>query len=118
MRSRGRAGAWHAGRKSLPVQSVSTSPGQDLTLARPASGHAGLIALPIAVLAALTVFSRISSNTRLVVAFLGAAGALAAWGLLLAWGARRLGSSLAIEWVPPLRAHWIQGAVQVSLYVH
>lgn len=69
-------------------------------------------------LAAFCFLPRVHDNSRLMLAFLAAAGALML-GVLLLWAwAKARGRSLRIEYQKPRAAHFIQAGVQASLYAY
>jgi len=79
----------------------------------------GLVRLPLVMIAALGAFvamPRVHDNPRMLVAFAGAAGGLLLWYVAVWIAARRRGGSLAVEFVPPIRQHYIQACVQSCLY--
>ncbi|MFN0244464.1 MAG: hypothetical protein ACKVWV_16370 [Planctomycetota bacterium] len=74
---------------------------------------------------ALTVFflgfmalPRVNGNPRLVLAFGSVGAVLVAWQLFLWMRAKRLGQRLRVELVAPIKSHYIQGSVQLSVYAY
>jgi TPR repeat protein len=61
---------------------------------------------------------RVQDNAHLFRAFAGVGGAMVVWQLLLWWLHRRAGRALQVEVVPPVRQHYIQACVQLSLYIY
>jgi TPR repeat protein len=80
--------------------------------------------LPILILAltgcfaAFALLPRVRDNPRLFWTFAIVAAALLAWEVLLWTASRRRGRPLRIEYAPPLRSHYIQASVQLSIYLY
>lgn len=80
-----------------------------------------LVWLPLAMIGALASFvalPRVHGNPHMLVAFAGTAGALLAWQMLLWFGAKHRGRTLAVEWASPVKQHYIQACVQSCLYAY
>ncbi len=71
-----------------------------------------------AMLAAFTLVPPVAGHAPLTAAFAGAAGVLVAWIAWLWVGALRRGDALRIEFTAPLKSHYIQGAIQISIYAY
>lgn len=71
-----------------------------------------------ALLAAFALVPPIAGHARLTAAFLGVAGALVVWIGWLWIASLRRGEAPRIEFTPPLRLHYIQGAIQSSIYAY
>ena len=71
-----------------------------------------------AVLLAFVALPRVHENPRLVWSFCGVSAALCAWTIGLWIVARRQGRSFRIECAPLLRSHYIQGSVQICVYIY
>jgi len=90
----------------------------------PGAGQAGpawlgrLPLLLVAVLFAFLLVPRVQQNAHMVWAFAGTAGVLLSWQVVLWWMARRAGRRLVVEYVPPVRQHYIQALVQLCLYAY
>ena len=67
-------------------------------------------------LLAFTLLPRVADNPRLLWTFRGAVGLLLAWTALLWATARRRG--FPIEFVTPLKSHYIQASVQLCIYAY
>ncbi|TAJ09063.1 MAG: hypothetical protein EPO68_15500 [Planctomycetota bacterium] len=77
--------------------------------------------IPVVVAALLCAFTRletIHSNPRLAFAFFAAAGLLGAWTILLWSGAALWGQRFGVELFPPAKSHYIQGSVQICIYLY
>lgn len=61
---------------------------------------------------------RVRESAGLLQAFLGAGGFLAAWMGILWAGARHWNRSFHVDLVPVARAHYIQGCVQLCIYMY
>jgi hypothetical protein len=83
-----------------------------------APGLARLPLLLIGLLFAFLLVPRVQQNAHVVQAFVGTASVLLAWQLVLWFTARRSGRRLAVEFVPPVKQHYIQACVQLCLYVY
>ncbi|MBL8730231.1 MAG: hypothetical protein JNM25_17565 [Planctomycetes bacterium] len=79
---------------------------------------AWLPSLLIGVLFAFLLVPRVQQNGHLVQTFAGTAGVLLVWQLVLWLLARRSGHRLAVEFVPPVKQHYIQACVQLCLYAY
>lgn len=76
-----------------------------------------LTKLPIALIALLFAFlglPRVQQNAHVFYAFLGTASALLVWQVAL-WLRRR---PLLVEYVPPVKQHYVQACVQLCLYAY
>lgn len=71
-----------------------------------------------AALAACACFPRIAENAGLTWSFLGAGAVVAIWTLVLGWVMRRHGRSFSVEFIPPAKSHYVQAAVQMSIYTY
>lgn len=75
-------------------------------------------AIPLALAGALLAFilvPPVRDNPRLIWSFIGVAGAIAAWSLLLWWLGR--GRAFAVVF-NPVRAHYVQASVQAAILVY
>ncbi|MBL8730232.1 MAG: sel1 repeat family protein [Planctomycetes bacterium] len=72
----------------------------------------------IVVLFGFLLVPRVQQDVHVVQAFAGTASALLVWQLVLWLLARRSGRRLAVEFVPPVRQHYIQACVQLCLYAY
>lgn len=80
----------------------------------------GAVLLPLGftcVLALLTLAPGVRENPKALEAFLGAAGALAAWNAALAVAARRAGRTLTVDLVPK-KQHYVQAAAQGAVLLY
>jgi TPR repeat protein len=85
---------------------------------RPAPALAKLPLVLIAALGACLLLPRVRGNPHLFGAFAGVTAALLVWQVVL-WGlARRAGRRLLVDYVPPVRQHYIQACVQLCLYAY
>ncbi|MBX3463564.1 MAG: hypothetical protein KF830_10360 [Planctomycetes bacterium] len=112
--------------KSAAAAPAPPSPRRPPSAGAPPSAPAGrpapaLVRLPIVLIAALLaclLLPRVRDNTNLFAAFAGAAAGLLAWQVVLWLRARRSGRALAVEYLPPVRQHYIQACVQLCLYAY
>ena len=71
-----------------------------------------------AALFACVLFPRVQANPHLVGSVAGVAAGLVVWALLLWAAARRSGRRFQIECAPLLKSHYIQGSVQICVYLY
>lgn len=83
-----------------------------------AIANARLPLLLIIVFAGFLLFPRAQRSSHVVHAFLAVSGAMTVWWAVLVALARRRGSPLLVEFVPPIRQHYIQACVQICLYAY
>lgn len=69
-------------------------------------------------LAAFEFLPRVGENPNLVWAFRAASGAAVVWTLILWSLAKRRKKDFQIDFVPPVRAHYVQSCVQISIYAY
>ncbi|MCC6409331.1 MAG: sel1 repeat family protein [Planctomycetes bacterium] len=77
--------------------------------------------LPLALASALgllVLFPPIAGQPRLVATFVGVALGLVVWTAWLHFSAKRSGRTLAVELARPLKSHYVQGCVQLSIYAY
>ncbi|MFY9345605.1 MAG: hypothetical protein WAT39_24150, partial [Planctomycetota bacterium] len=94
-----------------PAAAAATT---NLPVGRDSPGLAKLPLILIAAFLAILALPRARQHEHVVWAFVGVGGALLAWQLVL-W---RAGRALRVEFVPPIKQHYIQASVQFSLYAY
>ncbi len=85
------------------------------------TGSSPLVRLPLVMIAALVAFvalPRVHGNPHVLWAFVGTAVAMLGWYGALVLGAKRDGRTLAVQWAPPVKQHYIQACVQTGLYAY
>ncbi len=84
-------------------------------------GSSRLAQLPIVLIALLfacLLLPRVQQDVHIVQAFIGTAAVLLVWQVVLWIVARRSGRPLAVEFVRPVKQHYIQACVQLCLYAY
>ena len=112
MKSHSPAAPTHTARPASPSPSVPAGRG---------AGRLWLCALPLLLTLSLLAFlllPRVQGNAHVFWAFAGTAGAMLVWQGMLWLRARSTGRSLQVEFVPPIRQHYIQACVQTCLYLY
>lgn len=61
---------------------------------------------------------RVQANPRLIWTYVGVAGVLVVWTLMLWEGAKRRVGGFRMESTKPLKSHYIQGSVQILVYCY
>lgn len=72
----------------------------------------------VVLLLGATLLPRVHENSNLLLAFAGAATVLVAWTFVLWIRARSRAETPRLELVPPAKAHYIQGSVQLCVYAY
>ncbi len=83
--------------------------------------HARLRLVPVVLALSLLGFvlvPPIRGHTRLAWTFAAVAGVLVVWQVLLWIHAARLGRTLGVELVRPLKTHYIQASIQICIYTY
>jgi TPR repeat protein len=105
----------HAGAPVLPA----SKPARPARVpAEPKSSSLGVPLAFVGVLVGLTLVPPVREHARLAWTFVGAAGFLLGWLLLVRSRAARSGRVLVAEFTRPLKAHYIQASMQFCVYAY